>query len=199
MSTKGGQTVAYLRVSSEDQNLERQSELKEDADKVFEEKASAGTRERPRLEALLNHVREGDLVRVWSIDRLARSMSDLDNIVQELKARGVSIEFVKEGMLFDPTEEEDHFKKLLFQILGSFAEFERAISKARQKEGIAKAKAAGKYKGRKAVILSDEQLATLKQKIEMKVPKTIIAKELGIGRTRLYDELKKMRAEEVVA
>lgn len=187
---RNGQTVVYLRVSTTDQNLDRQEDLKADASKVFEEKASASTRERPMLKQMLDWVREGDLVRVWSIDRLARSLSDLENIVDELKAKGVGIEFVKEGMLFDPHADstEDHFKVLLFQILGSFAQFERSMNRARQAEGIAKAKARGAYKGR-AVALTPEQVQHAKDQVALHVPKSVIARELGVSRSTIYRAL----------
>lgn len=181
-----GQTIAYLRVSSAEQNLDRQESLKEGADKVFEEKASAGTRIRPQLTAMLNHVREGDRIRVWSIDRLARNLIDLATIVDELNDKGVTVEFVKEGMVFDGNG--DPMQRLLFQVLGSFAEFERSMIRARQAEGIAAAKAAGKYKGRKR-ILNDEQVNGAKERITGGVPKAQVARDLGISRQTLYREL----------
>lgn len=191
MTTRKGQTIAYLRVSSVEQNLDRQEALKEGADKVFEEKASAGSRERPVLNQMLDWVRDGDTVRVWSIDRLARSLADLDGIVNQLKSKGVAVEFVKEGMIFDPHATDgaqDHFKTLLFQILGSFAQFERAMIRSRQAEGIAKAKARGAYKGRKPVI-TDELVERARGLIATGVPKTRVAKELGVSRQTLYKAL----------
>ena len=183
-----GQTIAYLRVSTIDQKLDRQEALKQGADKVFEEKASAATRDRPQLEAMLGHVREGDHIKVWSIDRLARSMTDLGNIIEELRAKGVSINFESEGMTFDPSKEADPYQKVIFQVLGSFAEFERAISRQRQAEGIAKAKEAGKYRGRKRV-LTDEQVHAIRKSIATGIPLARLAREHGVSRTTLYREL----------
>lgn len=188
VNTKG-QIIAYLRVSSEGQNLDRQFEVKNDADKCFEEKASAGTRDRPQLKAMMEWARDGDRVRVWSMDRLARSMRDMSEIVEELNNKGVAVEFVKEGLTFDPYADDiDPFKKLLFQILGSFAEFERSIIRERQREGIAKAKAEGKYKGRKSVI-DPEVVEHAKKRKEDGVSISLIARELGISRASVYKAL----------
>lgn len=129
--------------------------------------ASAATRSRPQLEAMLGHVREGDHIKVWSIDRLDRSMTDLGNIIEDLRAKGVSIHFESEGMTFDPSKEADPYQKIAFQGLGSFAEFERAISRRRQAEGIAKAKESGRYQGRKR-ILTDEQVHAIRKSIRPK-------------------------------
>lgn len=182
-----GQVVAYLRVSSDTQQLHRQEGLKQGADKVYEEIASAATRQRPVLEEMLAYVREGDTVRVASMDRLARSLGDLDSIVKELKTKGVTIEFLKERIVFDPRAEaeDDPMKVLLFQILGSFAQFERSIIRSRQKEGIAKAKAAGKYKGR-APSLTSSQIKLAEERVALGVPKAQVARELGVSRQTLY-------------
>lgn len=189
MKDTKGQVIAYLRVSTGEQNMERQYDLKIGADKVFEEHASAGSRQRPELEKMIEWAREGDTVKVWSIDRLARSLQDLQAIVSELKANGVCVVFEKEGMRFDPAEEkQDPFQNLMFQILGSFAEFERAIMKSRQREGIAKAKEAGKYKGRKSV-LTDEVVATAKERFAQGVSVSRIAKDAGISRASVYKAL----------
>lgn len=179
--------IAYLRVSTEGQNLERQDDLKSEVDKVFEEKATAKDRNRPQLQALIEFAREGDMVKVWSIDRLARSLPDLEAIVQQLNAKGVAVSFVKENMTFS-TDTEDPFQRVMFQVLGAFAQFERAISKQRQAEGIAKAKAAGKYRGRQRK-LTDEQVAEARQRIALGIPKAVVARDLGVARQTLYREL----------
>lgn len=149
--------VGYRRVSTIDQSLERQ-ELGQ-VDKLFEEKVSgASTSDRPVLQELIGWVREGDLVVVYSIDRLARNLQDFLSIVTNLNRKGVSIRFIKDNLTFPP-EGSDSAAKLYLAILGAVAEFERAIIKQRQAEGIAKAKAAGVYKGRKATIDKDRVLA----------------------------------------
>lgn len=182
-----GQVVAYLRVSSDTQQLDRQEDLREGTDRVFEEVASGGTRKRPVLEQMMAYVRDGDTVRVASLDRLARSLTDLDAIVSELKAKGVAVEFVKENLVFDPhaDAEDDPLKILLFQILGSFAQFERSMIRSRQREGIAKAKAAGKYKGRQPS-LTAAQVEEAKERVALGVPKAQVARDLGVSRQTLY-------------
>ncbi|TKD21963.1 recombinase family protein [Rhodobacter capsulatus] len=176
-------TVGYRRVSTLDQSLDRQ-DIGE-VDKLFEEKVSGATaKDRPALQDLIGWVREGDSVVVWSIDRLARNLQDLLAIVQELNAKGVSIRFVKDNLTFPP-EGSDGASKLYLSILGAVAEFERSILKQRQAEGIAKAKAKGVYKGRKATIdrdrikqLSEEGLSTYK-----------IAEVMGISRMTVHRTL----------
>lgn len=185
---KTSQTVAYIRVSTEKQNLDRQDEITRDANKVFEEKASAGTRDRPVLNEMITYVREGDEVIVWSMDRLARSLIDLISIVQELTAKGVTVTFKKENLSFS-AETDDPFSMLTLQIMGAFGEFERTIMKQRQREGIAKAKDRGAYKGRKKITLTGVQLHEAQVRLNMGVPKTRIAKDLGVSRTVLDREM----------
>lgn len=176
-------TVGYRRVSTLDQSLDRQ-EIGE-VDKLFEEKVSGATaKDRPALQDLIGWVREGDSVVVWSIDRLARNLQDLLAIVQTLNGKGVSIRFLKDNLTFPP-EGSDGASKLYLSILGAVAEFERSILKQRQAEGIAKAKAKGVYKGRKATIdrdrikqLSEEGLSTYK-----------IAEVMGISRMTVHRTL----------
>ena len=141
--------VGYIRVSSVEQNTARQ--LDDIAlDRTFEDKASGATTNRPKLQEMLEYVREGDTIHVHSIDRLARSLSDLLEMVSNLKARKVNVHFHKENLLF--TSEVNHTQNLMLSMMGAVAQFEREISKERQREGIAKAKAAGAYKGRKKAV-----------------------------------------------
>lgn len=175
--------VGYRRVSSIDQSLDRQ-DLGE-VEKVFEEKLSgASASDRPALQDLIGWVREGDLVVVHSIDRLARNLADLLGIVTTLNNKGVSIKFIKDNLTFPP-EGTDGASKLYLSILGAVAEFERSIIKQRQREGIQKAKAKGVYKGRKPTIdkerilaLHDEGLSTYK-----------IAEAMGISRMTVHRAL----------
>ena len=146
--------VSYwvLRVSSEGQNLDRQELGK--VDKVFEEKLSGrSAKDRPALQAMIDYAREGDAVVVYSIDRLARDLRDLQDIIGTLADKGVSLSFLSERLTFS-AEADDAFAKL--QMMGAFAEFERNIIKKRQAEGIAKAKARGVCKGTKKRIDRDK-------------------------------------------
>ena len=140
--------VGYRRVSSTDQNLDRQD--LGDVEKVFEEKISGKDRNRSALTELVQFVREGDNVVIYSIDRLARDLRDLQSIIQELNDKGATVEFLTERLTFSGAD--DPFSKLQLQMMGAFAEFERNIIKKRQAEGIAKAKQRGVYKGRKKQI-----------------------------------------------
>ena len=144
-----GHRIGYVRVSSFDQNPERQLEQTQ-VSKVFTDKASGKDTQRPQLEALLSFVREGDTVVVHSMDRLARNLDDLRRLVQKLTQRGVRIEFLKEGLVF--TGEDSPMANLMLSVMGAFAEFERALIRERQREGIALAKQRGAYRGRKKAL-----------------------------------------------
>ena len=184
-----GQVVGYVRVSSEQQNLARQLDSIGEVDRLFQDKVSGGSRAaRVGLAECLRYIRHGDTVRVASMDRLARSLVDLQQIVDEILQKGASVYFVKEGQTYSPST-DDSMSRLLLQILGAFAEFERNLIRERQAEGIAIAKKNGRYKGRKHS-LSPEQLAIAKQKISSGVPKTYIAQSLGVDRSTLYRALK---------
>ncbi|AOE86996.1 recombinase family protein [Pseudomonas sp. TCU-HL1] len=137
--------VGYVRVSSVDQNTERQLDGVQ-LDKMFTDKVSGATTDRPQLQAMLEYVREGDTIVVHSIDRLARSLADLLRLVEELNTKGIHIRFHKEQLEF--TGENNAMQKLMLSMMGSFAEFERSMIKERQREGIEQAKAKGVYKGR---------------------------------------------------
>ncbi|MDF3862837.1 recombinase family protein [Pseudomonas denitrificans (nom. rej.)] len=137
--------VGYIRVSTVDQNTERQLDGLT-MEKTFADKLSGATTDRPQLQAMLEYVREGDVIHVHSIDRLARSLVDLLALVKEQTARGVHIHFHKEQLQF--TGESNPTQELMLSIMGSVAQFERSMMKERQREGIAKAKEKGVYKGR---------------------------------------------------
>ncbi|SFJ26714.1 Site-specific DNA recombinase [Desulfomicrobium apsheronum] len=140
--------IAHIRVSSTDEYTGRQlgPECGQQFTKVFEDKTSGKDTNRPALKECLEHLREGDALWVHSIDRLARSFQDLQNLIDSLQVKGVTVRFYKEGLTFQNHGTQDPFAKLLFQVLGSFAEFERNIIRERQREGIERAKKAGKYK-----------------------------------------------------
>lgn len=137
--------VGYVRVSSVDQNTVRQLDGLT-LDRVFEDKMSGATTDRPQLQEMLKFIREGDTVHVHSIDRLARSLEDLLKLVKDLNTRKIGVHFHKEQLLF--TGEANPMQELMLSLLGSVAQFERAMIKERQREGIAKAKETGAYKGR---------------------------------------------------
>ena len=181
-----GQRIGYVRVSSFDQNPERQLEQSQ-VDKVFTDKASGKDTRRPRLDTLLTFVREGDTVVVHSMDRLARNLDDLRRLVQGLTQRGVRIEFVKESLTF--TGEDSPMANLMLSVMGAFAEFERALIRERQREGIALAKQRGAYRGRKKS-LNSEKIEELKRRIAAGEQKAKLAHEFGISRETLYQYLR---------
>lgn len=181
-----GQRIGYVRVSSFDQNTERQLEHVQ-VDRLFIDKASGKDIQRPELAALLSFVRDGDTVVVHSMDRLARNLDDLRSIVQHLTNRGVRIEFVKEHLTF--TGEESPMANLMLSVMGAFAEFERALIRERQREGIALAKQRGAYRGRKKS-LSADKVEELKRRVSAGEKKAQIAREYGISRETLYQYLR---------
>jgi DNA invertase Pin-like site-specific DNA recombinase len=181
-----GQRIGYIRVSSFEQNPERQLE-QVDVGKLFTDKASGKDTHRPELDALLSFVREGDTVVVHSMDRLARNLDDLRRLVQKLTKRGVRIEFVKENLTF--TGEDSPIANLMLSVMGAFAEFERALIHERQREGIALARQRGAYRGRKRA-LSPEQVTDLRMRAAAGEQKAKLARELGISRETLYQYLR---------
>jgi len=187
---RGGKVVGYQRVSSVDQNAARQLEGMQ-VDKMFTDKASGKDANRPQLQAALDYLRDGDMLVVHSLDRLARNLDDLRKIVSGLTDKGVQVQFMKEGLLF--TGEENAMSKLLLSVMGAFAEFERSLIKERQREGIAIAKAKGLYKGRKPS-LSSEQVTAAKEKAAAGVPMAKLARDLQVSRQTLYTALVESRA-----
>ncbi len=181
-----GQRIGYIRVSTLDQNPDRQLEGVQ-VSKVFIDKASGKDTQRPQLEALLSYVREGDTLVVHSMDRLARNLDDLRRMVQQLTGRGVRIEFVKESLAF--TGEDSPMANLLLSVMGAFAEFERALIRERQREGISLAKQRGVYRGRKKA-LSESRIEELRRRVEAREPKAALAREFGISRATLYEYLR---------
>jgi DNA invertase Pin-like site-specific DNA recombinase len=173
--------IAYIRVSSTDQNTARQlgPECGQQFTKIFEDKTSGKDMNRPALNECLEYLRESDTLWIHSIDRLARSLQDLQILIDSLLAKGVTVKFFKEGLTFLNHGTQDPFAKLLFQVLGSFAEFERNIIRERQREGIERAKEAGKYKhgrgGRKQTIDRDR----VKELRKQGVPFRKIAEQMG--------------------
>lgn len=187
METKG-QKVGYIRVSSVDQNTARQLEGVEGLDRVFEDRISGKNTDRPQLQAMLAFVRAGDTVVVHSLDRLARNLTDLRCLVTELTSKGVKVVFAKETMTF--TGDDSPMATLMLSVMGAFAEFERALIKERQREGIAIAKARGDvYRGRKPA-LTAAQAADVRARAAAGEAKTAIAKAFGVSRETIYAALR---------
>ncbi len=173
----------YARVSTIDQDLSIQEAALKSAGcthVLSEKKSGTTTKGRSELQTLIDFAREGDTVVVTRVDRLARSIADLAGIVGQLEAKGVTLRATEQ-----PIDTSTAAGRAFLQMLGVFAEFETAIRKERQMEGIAKAKAAGVYKGRPAVINPEDVRALAS---EGKSP-TAIAKHLNISRASVYRAL----------
>ena len=180
-----GQIVGYARVSAADQNVSRQVKaLEVECDKIFVEKVSAAkTSNRPQFQEMLRYLRDGDVLQVTSADRLARSTRDLLDIVQSLKDRGVQVEFLDNPALNTDTPQGE----FMLTILAAVAQLERSIIRERQAEGIAIARAAGKYD--RAPKLSPEQAREVRRLDALGVPKTAIARKMGCSRHTIYSVL----------
>jgi len=179
-----GQQIGYIRVSSTDQNLDRQLDGLQ-LDKIFEDKASGKDISRPGLAACLDYIREGDCLHVHSIDRLARNLADLQKIVSELVGRGVAVIFHNENLTFDASGKTSPMQNLMFQMLGAFAQFERALIRERQRQGIALAKKQGKKLGRRAA-LDAAQIDKIKSDLAEGKSITDIAAQFGVSRPTIY-------------
>ena len=179
--------VGYRRVSTVEQNLDRQDLGA--VERVFEDKASGKDADREQLQEMISFVREGDEVVVYSIDRLARDLRDLQSIISQLNDKGVTIEFLSESLVFSGNS-DDAFAKLQLQMMGAFAEFERNIIRKRQAEGIAKAQQRGVYENRKRKRkVSDKRVMELKQE---GLNNTEIAGYLCVTRMTVYRALKRV-------
>lgn len=175
--------IGYARVSTEDQDCAVQEEALRAAGCTIirsEKRSGTTTDGRQELETVLSFLREGDTLMVTRIDRLARSVADLEGIVARVRERGAFLRATEQ-----PIDTATPAGKAFLQMLGVFAEFETAIRRERQLEGIAKAKAAGVYKGRKPSVPTQE----IRKLRSEGVSPTEIAKRLGIGRASVYRAL----------
>lgn len=190
----GGQRIGYIRVSTFSQNTARQLDGVE-LDRVFIEKASAKDTKRPQLQELIAFTREGDVVIVHSIDRLARNLLDLIRLVDLFVAKGVEVQFVKESLSFSGTDSP--IQKLLLSVMGAIAEFERSIILERRAEGIEIARQQGRFAGRPWSATEE-----VRREIIRRVPPgyktnaTKISRELGVSKSLVYRVLKEASMKE---
>lgn len=180
-----GQNIGYIRVSSEGQNTARQLEgIK--LDKEFIDTMTGSIRNRPQLEECLNYVRKGDTLHVHSIDRLARNLRDLQEIIDGLVCKDVTVKFHAESLTF--TGDDSPMSKLTLHLMGAFAEFERTITRTRQREGIDTAKKEGKHLGRPKL---DKALSEkIRQLKENGFSVSEISKQMDLSRPSIYKLLK---------
>jgi len=182
---RGGKRIGYIRVSSVGQNTIRQLDGIQ-IDKVFTDKASGKDVNRPQLQAALDYLRDGDILVCHSMDRLARNITDLLHTVESLNSRGVVVEFVKECLTF--TGDDSAISRLTLTIMGGVSEFERAMIKERQMEGIAKAREAGKYRGRQSTMTA-AQVQAIRERVAKGANKSSLAREYGVTRQTIYNIL----------
>lgn len=186
--------IAYVRVSSLEQNEARQLEALKpyNIEKVFIEKISGKNTDRPEFQKMMQFVRDGDVVYVTEWSRLSRNMNDLLNTIDELHEKGVKLISLKEGTadMSTPTG------KLMMRIFAMLSEFERETIKERQAEGIAIAKAEGKYKGRKEKVLDNEEMV-IKAWIAGEITATKASELLHCTRGTVYNKRKKYENTEV--
>lgn len=182
--------IGYIRVSSCDQRTDRQLDGIA-LDRVFMDKTSGKDMARPEFQACLRALRAGDMLHVHSIDRLTRSLQDLLVILKEMADRDVTVKFYKENLVF--SGDSSPFQRLHLQIIGAVAEFERALIRERQREGIALAKQRGKYKGSKKRLTEDEIAMLATRALKNKENVMGLAREFGISRQTAYRYLQYAR------
>lgn len=180
-----GQNIGYIRVSSEGQNTTRQlDDIK--LDRKFVDEMTGSVRSRPQLEECLGYLRYGDTLHVHSIDRLARNLRDLQEIIEGLVVKNVSVKFHSENLVF--TGDDSPMATLTLQMMGAFAEFERTITRTRQKEGISAAKKAGKHLGRPKL---DKSLSEQAKRLKTEGLSVVeISNNMNLSRPSIYKLLK---------
>ena len=177
----------YIRVSTTDQNTERQL-LDIPCDRAYIEKISGKNTDRPELQAMLLNIRSDDILNIHEMSRLARNTRDLLNLVEEITAKGATIIFHKENLTFKGDGKQDPYQKMMMTMLGAVAELERNLILERQREGIALAKLHGKYKGGQPK-LTAQQVEEIKTLVNNRTPITQIARQYNISRRTVYNYL----------
>ena len=186
-----GKKLAYVRVSSEGQNTSRQDEKIEElnVDKVFTEKVSGkNIQDRPQFQLMLDYAREEDIIYCADLSRWGRSLMDIKTTVTSLTSKGVTVVFLKENLTFS-NDKLDPMSDLLLGILSSLAEWERAVIKSRQMEGVKIAKEKGIYKercGRKPK-LTEDQIKEVKRRVEAGEKRADVAVAYGVSRQTVYN------------
>ena len=190
-----GKKIGYIRVSTVDQNPERQLD-NITLHKKFIDYATGGSMDRPQLQLLKEFVREDDILYIHSMDRLGRKVKDIRDLVDFFLAKGVQVEFVKENLRF--TSQQDALSNCILNILGAVAEFEHALIRERQMEGIKIAAKQGKYKN-KGIRVGKGTNERLQQLLfEGRTSKEKIAMELGMSRSTIYRRLEELRKQKQI-
>ena len=185
-----GKKIAYIRVSSEGQNTSRQDQQIEElcVDKVFTEKVSGrNIQDRPQFQMMLDYAREDDEIFCSDLSRWGRSMMDIRNSISFLTSKGVTVTFLKENLTFSGND--DPMSNLLLGILSSLSEWERAVIKSRQMEGVKIAQEKGIYKercGRKPK-LTEDQIQEVRKRVESGEKRSDVAVAFGVSRQTVYN------------
>lgn len=179
----------YVRVSTALQNTDRQL-FDVPCDREYVDRLSGKNTNRPQLQAMIDNIRNGDVINCHSMDRLARNVRDLLDLIEKITSKGGEIRFFKENLTFSNTQKGDAFQKLMLVMLGAISEFERNLILERQREGIAVAKLKGKYKGGKNKLLAEQvqELQHLVGTKRMSVSKAAV--KFGISRQSVYNYLR---------
>ncbi|MFG2909584.1 recombinase family protein [Kitasatospora sp. NPDC048286] len=183
-----GHLIGYARVSTDDQEAQLQRDALTEAGcaRIFTDKASGKNTDRPELSAVLDYLRPGDTLCVWKLDRFARSLIDLVTMVDALSARGIGFKVLTGALAsIDPNTPDG---RLMLQVVGAMAEFERSLIKDRTRAGLEAAKAQGRTGGRPSVI-SEDKLIIARTRRTKGESVSSIAKALGISRATLYRHL----------
>lgn len=181
--------ILYVRVSSVEQNTSRQLVHQNEYDRVFEEKISGKNRQRPQLQCMLNSLREGDEIEVYEMSRLGRNLKDLLDIVEEIIKNKCSIRFIKENLVFKDGK-NDPYQKMMLEMFGSFCEFERALIKERQLEGIRILKEKGGYKKIHPKKLNNSIIIQIKEDRKAGDDERTLMNRYHISKPTLYRYLK---------
>lgn len=176
------ENIGYIRVSSEGQNTDRQLDGVQ-LDKRFIDKISGASKDRPQLNACLQYIRSGDTLHVHSIDRLSRSIRDMEELVTGIVTRGITIMFHNENLTFSRTE-DNPFATMQLHLLTVFAQFERSVSKKRQREGIEVARSQGKHLGRPTLDYSRRDEAIELSKAGRNISQ--ISRAMKLSRASIY-------------
>lgn len=187
-----GKRISYIRVSTLDQNPDRQLDGVE-VDKRFVDYCSGRSTDRPQLAAMIDYVREDDIIIVHSMDRLARNVKDLRQLIDAFIAKGVTVEFRKENLTF--SYQRSAMNDLLLMVMGAIAEFELSMIRERQREGIKIARLAGKYKDKPRKVFA-HTIEKIKEELKTRKSKARIAREIGISRSTLYKYIDKQPTEQ---
>jgi DNA invertase Pin-like site-specific DNA recombinase len=182
--------IGYARVSTQEQDLTLQLDALDDAgcSEIYQEKITGAKRERPELQKMIEHLREGDVIVIWKLDRLARSLKDLVELVNKIQERGAAL-----LSLNDQIDTTTPHGKFTFHVFAALAEFERDIIRERTKAGLAAARARGRVGGRPAGLPKKAQHTAIiaeKLYLEGKLTTEEICEQLSISRGTLYKYLR---------